>query len=229
MKVCTACLIAKPLECFHNEAASKDGKKPRCKQCISEYSKTYFYKNHASQLEKGKRYKQENKDSISLQKKESYANNKASESLRAKRYRQKNLAKLIDQVKAYREKNREVLRANNRQYHKEHPYVGRNATQRRRARLKQAIPIWADRVSIRAVYKKAADLERLTGRKFHVDHIVPLHSEFVCGLHVFENLRIVEPTENLQKSNKFSESLAVVAPREELAAYLDSLRAGSRV
>lgn len=42
----------------------------------------------------------------------------------------------------------------------------------------------------------------------HVDHIVPLKNDLVCGLHVVANLRVVRGSENLKKRNKFMENLA---------------------
>ena len=72
----------------------------------------------------------------------------------------------------------------------------------RRAVTKQATPSWANQQKILKIYKLQKRLNAITPRKYHVDHIVPLNSNLVCGLHNEFNLRIVDSKENLSKSNK---------------------------
>lgn len=82
-------------------------------------------------------------------------------------------------------------------YIKEHrqEYVARNA--QRKARKLQATPGWADLEKIRKIYNSCPE-------GYHVDHIIPLVNNLVCGLHVENNLQIITAEENLRKGNKFS-------------------------
>lgn len=67
--------------------------------------------------------------------------------------------------------------------------------------LHQAWPDWCARhVGFAEVYREARR-RRSNGERVHVDHIVPICSEIVCGLHVPWNLEIIPERENLQKSN----------------------------
>ena len=79
---------------------------------------------------------------------------------------------------------------------------GRAKATEKRFRNKGVMPRWADRDAIRAVYERARFLTITTGVKHHVDHIVPLHSPVVCGLHVHYNLQVLTAIENIRKGNR---------------------------
>lgn len=99
---------------------------------------------------------------------------------------------------------------NNKDYYSEHvdywiayeklhwpDYVRRNAE--RRARLKQAIPLWANLDKIKIIYNDRPD-------GYHIDHYYPLYGENVCGLHVENNLKCITAEENMAKGNMMPEN-----------------------
>lgn len=73
-------------------------------------------------------------------------------------------------------------------------YISRCAL--RRARKIRATPIWADLHKIKQIYKNCPE-------GMEVDHIIPLTSELVCGLHVENNLQYLTKSANRQKGNRY--------------------------
>ena len=78
-------------------------------------------------------------------------------------------------------------------------------TKNRRRRHREATPPWVTRkqkTDMRELYRIAMTMTQTTGVLYVVDHIIPLRSDLVCGLHVPWNLRVITQEENLRKSNK---------------------------
>jgi hypothetical protein len=104
---------------------------------------------------------------------------------------QKHKEKRLDYIKEWCKNNPEKV-------------LDRNA--RRRARKQQAYPMWLsekDKIDIRVKYTMARWLSYTCFQQYHVDHIVPLKGDTVCGLHVPWNLQVLSATENLRKNKHF--------------------------
>lgn len=91
----------------------------------------------------------------------------------------------------------------------------------RRRKHRDATPPWLTRSQkseIRALYQVAILSSQTTGERYVVDHIWPLRSDVVCGLHVPWNLRIITQKQNLEKSNKLpDDSEALAFPPNKVA------------
>ena len=88
-----------------------------------------------------------------------------------------------------------------REWQKRNPAMLRWFCARRRAAKLQATPKWLTREQrrlMRWIYVWAASLPG----DFHVDHIVPLRGENVCGLNVPWNLQILPADTNRRKGNR---------------------------
>lgn len=89
-------------------------------------------------------------------------------------------------------------------------------TSARRHRYRLASPVWLTkehRRQIREIYRTAMQLTETTSIVYTVDHIIPIRSRLVCGLHVPWNLQILPRDVNLAKSNSISEQDALAFPR----------------
>lgn len=66
---------------------------------------------------------------------------------------------------------------------------------RRAAKLK-ATPLWFESDKVAIIYQKAKELH------CQVDHVVPLQSALVCGLHCWANLQLLPENINKSKGNR---------------------------
>jgi hypothetical protein len=77
------------------------------------------------------------------------------------------------------------------------------ARERRLILVRLATQRWSDQDAVIAIYKERDRIAEETGVPHDVDHIYPIVSHVVCGLHVHFNMRVVPASENRSKSNRF--------------------------
>jgi hypothetical protein len=190
LKFCKNCNQDKCIEDFHNYKPAKDGKYHICKICARARNKQYSKDNPEIIKQSNIRRYLKAKDKID-------ASNKAwAEANPEKRKTiSRNWARAHKQETAiYRKK----YKAENK------GKVNAHTAKRRAAKL-QATPKWLkeeDFQKIEQIYIKAKELEKEDGIPREVDHIIPLISDLVCGLHIAENLQILTAVENASKNNK---------------------------
>jgi hypothetical protein len=175
MKTCSSCKNEKPLSEFHKDKSKRLGVSSSCKVCATSRSNRWYDENKVYFLEKSR---------------VQYSLNPSKWNQRSKLWREKNTETKRTTDKAWREENKEAVRA--------------NKARRKAIKRSRSIP-YCDEM-LKLIEIEAHDLaikrEAATGFKWHVDHIVPLISRFVCGLHNECNLAVIPAKQNIIKGNR---------------------------
>jgi len=195
IKRCSKCGETKITENFHARLRMKDGLREWCKACCYTSSKAWAAANGEKNNEAQRRWRAENREKNRAYDQKYYW---------AGRERVVRIPLTSVEIsRRYREKNRQRTRDAARQYAKDNP-EGRAFRQRTRdAAKRQAVPPWAEKDAIASFYQLASLVSDETGIRHHVDHIVPLKSKIVCGLHCYANLQVIPATENSSKGNRY--------------------------
>ncbi len=208
MKACLICGVEKELSAFHKQASSADGYRARCKECRKEESRIYARENSAKAVARAKKWAADNperyRESVNKSQRAWRENNRdlARELWRASYA--KNREKRVLEARTYRDANRDKVRESVRVYQKNNRHVANAIGAKRRAIKKMACVSWADHEQIKNEYALAKWCSEVMGIPYHVDHIIPLVSNVVCGLHVHTNLRVIPAKDNQKKHNKYS-------------------------
>jgi|SRR5580693_419499 hypothetical protein len=101
----------------------------------------------------------------------------------------------------FRNENRDAHNAYNRDWFKRNSAL-RNAYANARRAYKGKATIPGYESALQAIYQNCPE-------GFTVDHVVPLKGKRVCWLHVPWNLQYLPGSENIRKSNKLIESVAI--------------------
>ena len=229
-KTCGSCKQCLSITRFYKNKRAKDGLHQICKTCHCLVTSRYRQRNKEKVSNSTRAWQLANKDKVaaasSRHRLKKLAADPEFEKRRAKEYRKANpdIVKAIEDKKRakraielgpemkqyaaeYYEKNSEIVkeRSKARYYARkeiDRPLVAQRVM-RRNAKKRNASPEWGSQAEIQMFYDRAAELTKLTGIQHHVDHMVPLQSKYVCGLHVEFNLEVKTWVDNVSKSNRW--------------------------
>ena len=173
-------------------ARHSHGHRHKCKECYSVSSKLYREKNKEYLQIKSSIYYQKHKVEVNKERKEYFAS-----------YREANREACRSRSAAWKEDNRERKAFTDKRWNENNKDRNCAKASRYRAKKMSATPAWANHKYIELFYKGAKIEEERTGRKVHVDHIVPLNSPIVCGLHCEDNLQLLFMEANCSKGNRY--------------------------
>ncbi len=194
MKRCASCGVEKSLGEFYVRKDSPDGYRNDCKECRKSRSlQTYFGDVDRKKEQKREAYRKKVEANPGYHA-ALYWKNVERRRQSAREYYKKHREKIIEKSVAYASQNKAKANATKKRY---------------KLAKKNACPPWVLRslelrTQLEFFYQEAQRLTQETGVVHHVDHIIPVQGDTVCGLHVPWNLQILTASENCSKQNRVS-------------------------
>jgi hypothetical protein len=118
-KTCSKCKQIKDIGEFHKDKGKKDGLVSQCKSCVAERGKAYRQENKEEIAERNKAWRKENKEKIAERHKAWRKENKEKIAEWMKAYRQENKEELAEYQKAYYQENKEEIAEREKAYRQE--------------------------------------------------------------------------------------------------------------
>lgn len=195
--ICKRCNESKPRTSFGFDKNRSTGLSCYCKNCKNTLGAKRYKKNKNEISIKAKIYRDANIEKIKMQKIIFYEKNKNKILNSQKIYRNENHEKLSIYSKNYRDclENKVSRSLYLDKYRVDKKYVINAANAKSRYLETNFLPPWFEYEKVLLVYKKAQQYG------FDVDHIVPIKSKTVCGLHCWDNLQLLDKSLNSKKGN----------------------------
>ena len=205
MKQCSKCGETDP-------AKFKKGKS-RCKKCSNMYSRHTRQrdpeKHRLLDRKRNAEYVKANPEKDAARKLKYRKANPEIAAETNRIYRKENREAIADWNRKWREENREAIAARRdpekiaagkRKWLEANPGYNAAAASLRRARERNATPAWFEKDAVFTLFSNTAKGE-------HVDHVIPLVNDTVCGLHCLANLETIPALDNWSKNNRFDQDL----------------------
>lgn len=132
-----------------------------------------------------------------------YQNNRKWVRLRSRLWRQQNPRNVAQAAKQYYVSTKETRLSYNKEWRLSNKHKICSYSSLRHAQKLKATPAWVDLTKVEQIFLEAGRRTKETNIPHEVDHIIPLQSKTVCGLHWEGNLQILSAKQNRIKKNKY--------------------------
>ena len=215
-KVCNTCGIEKSRGYFSVRSDTPSGLRSDCRDCVNNKSKIYYDTNSENVIQRTVAWAQENRLLVNFLKRKRYLEDTDKYLLKDRQYRLQNKGKLKEWSKEYRSRpevkkklqiyrlqysnnpdNKIKLKVLAKRWRDKNKDLVCYYSSNRRAKVREATPSWACQDTMKSFNKEA----QYFGES--VDHIIPLNTPLVCGLHCEFNLQLLPLSDNIKKNNSF--------------------------
>lgn len=186
MKMCWGCGYLRPFTAFAKNARKVDGLQTQCKDCMNFARKQWDLRNAAY---------------VKQRSKEKWSDTEARGRYDA--WRAENQQTINARNKQWANTNRSKARASVNAWDRANKPRKVQQKRMRKGMQERATPAWANHEAMQQYYVLARFLTCELGIDFHVDHVVPIKSDIVCGLHSHTNLAISIGAWNIAKHNRY--------------------------
>lgn len=159
-----------------------------CVECMKICTRNYYFNNKEKFPAYGRKHDE---------------NNREKRKEKSRTWISKNREHMRRTVKEWRKQNPEKTKEQHKRFYLRHPEAYAAINAEREAMKRKAMPKWANHFFMREAYALAKLRTKTLGFKWSVDHIVPIKSKLVCGLHTDANLRVIPLIENSKKKNYY--------------------------
>lgn len=197
-RCCTACGQTKPVSEFARTSKAR-GRIPlaECRVCTAARTLAWQKANPSKKAAISARYYENNTAKIKLR--------QVGRKDAIRKKHTENPERYLAVSREWKKKNRDKCASGMREWKHNNQAYCTAQQQAREARKKNATPEWANQFFIEEIYELARlRTQAKTGgvAEWQVDHIVPLKSKVVCGLHCEANLQVIPAVVNRSKNNR---------------------------